>query len=210
MIRRGLSLLSGLVICGRCGLRMITRYQNNSQDLRYMCCRMAADCGEPLCQSLVGTPLDGLVSELVLKALEPAALEISLKVAEDVEAERHQLDPTCGTAGAVELLSAVIDSCGHAPSTRLQRSGDRSDPQCQGLATGQAPHHLHGGDGERPARPTRCALNPAITRYRHYSSGPRVDLAHALPTNSRSATRSTRSEVEVETTRARETRCLYR
>jgi exonuclease VII large subunit len=35
--------------------------------------------------------LDGLVSELVLKALEPAALEISLKVAEDVEAERQRL-----------------------------------------------------------------------------------------------------------------------
>jgi DNA invertase Pin-like site-specific DNA recombinase len=91
VIRRGPSLLSGLVICGCCGLRMITRYQNNGQDLRYVCCRMAADYGEPLCQSLAGTPLDGLVSELVLKALEPAALEISLKVAEDVEAERQRL-----------------------------------------------------------------------------------------------------------------------
>jgi hypothetical protein len=35
--------------------------------------------------------LEGLVSELVLKALEPAALEISLKVAQEVEAERQRL-----------------------------------------------------------------------------------------------------------------------
>ena len=88
VIRRGPSLLSGLLLCGRCGLRMATQYSNNGQGLRYNCSRMAVDYGEPLCQSLVGAPLDGLTAELILQALEPAALEISLKVAEDVEAER--------------------------------------------------------------------------------------------------------------------------
>jgi DNA invertase Pin-like site-specific DNA recombinase len=90
-IRRGPSLLSGLVICGRCGLRMSPVYQNNGSRLRYDCSRMAVDYGEAHCQSLVGQVLDDLVSQQVLRALEPAALEISLKVAEDVEAERQQL-----------------------------------------------------------------------------------------------------------------------
>jgi len=90
-IRHGPSLLAGLIICGHCGLRMAAVYHNNGHRLRYQCHRMAIDYGEARCQSLVGTVLDAWVTEQVLRALEPAALEISLKVAEDVEAERAQL-----------------------------------------------------------------------------------------------------------------------
>ena len=90
-IRHGPSLLSGLVICGRCGLRMSPVYQNNGNRLRYDGSRLVVDYGEAHCQSLVGQVLDEWVSQQVLHALEPAALEISLKVAEDVEAERAQL-----------------------------------------------------------------------------------------------------------------------
>lgn len=90
-IRHGPSLLAGLVVCGRCGLRMAARYSNNGHRLRYECNRMAIDYGEPRCQSLVGEVLDDWVSRRVLQALEPAALELSLQVAEDVEAERQQL-----------------------------------------------------------------------------------------------------------------------
>ncbi len=88
--RQGPSLLSGLLICGRCGLRMATHYTNNGHSLRYSCSRMAVDYAAPFCQSLVGAPLDTLLTEQVLQALEPAALEISLKVAEDLEHERAQ------------------------------------------------------------------------------------------------------------------------
>jgi hypothetical protein len=90
-LRQGPSLLSGLVICGRCGLRLSALYNNNGRTLRYECNRMAIEYGEARCQSLVGRVLDEFVAAQVLKALEPAALEISLKVAEDVEAERAQL-----------------------------------------------------------------------------------------------------------------------
>lgn len=90
-IRHGPSLLSGLVICGHCGRRMAAMYRNNSQSLRYECNTMAINYGEARCQSLVGRVLDGWVTEQVLRALEPAALAISLQVAEDIEAERAQL-----------------------------------------------------------------------------------------------------------------------
>jgi DNA invertase Pin-like site-specific DNA recombinase len=88
--RHGPSLLSGLLICGRCGLRMATNYSNNGHRLRYSCSRMAVDYAAPYCQSLVGTPLDELITREVFEALTPAALEISLKVAEDLEHERAQ------------------------------------------------------------------------------------------------------------------------
>jgi len=89
--RNGPSLLSGLIVCGRCGMRMATGYGNNGKELRYVCSRRMVDYGEDLCQSLAGRPLDDLTSRLVLQALEPAALEISLRVAEDLEAQRAQL-----------------------------------------------------------------------------------------------------------------------
>jgi hypothetical protein len=91
VIRPGSSWLAGLVRCGRCGCRMATTYTNNGTGLRYTCARQALDYGAPLCQSLAGQPLDTAVAQLVLQALEPAALELSLKVAADVEGERHRL-----------------------------------------------------------------------------------------------------------------------
>jgi DNA invertase Pin-like site-specific DNA recombinase len=89
--RNGPSLLSGLLVCGRCGMRMSTQYSNNGNGLRYLCSRLMVDYGEPFCQSLAGKPLDELTTRLVLQSLEPAALEISLKVAEDFEADRRQM-----------------------------------------------------------------------------------------------------------------------
>jgi DNA invertase Pin-like site-specific DNA recombinase len=90
-VRGGPALLSGLVVCGRCGLRMVPVYRNNGTRLRYECSRMAADYGEPRCQSLVGEVLDAWVAGQALRALEPAALEISLRAVDDLEAERQQL-----------------------------------------------------------------------------------------------------------------------
>jgi hypothetical protein len=47
---------------------------------------------EPICQSLKAAPVDEAVSRAILLSLEPAALEISLAVASDLEAERKSLD----------------------------------------------------------------------------------------------------------------------
>lgn len=90
--RRGPALLSGLLRCGRCGRRMTVSYAGTSQ--RYSCAGRASDYAEPLCQSLSGRVLDARVSELVLQALRPSALEVSLRVAQDVEAERRRLEQT--------------------------------------------------------------------------------------------------------------------
>jgi DNA invertase Pin-like site-specific DNA recombinase len=88
VVRAGPSLLSGRLICGRCGLAMATQYTNSGSGLRYACSREAVDYGAPLCQALAGAPLDALIGRLVLEALQPAALAISLQVADDLQAER--------------------------------------------------------------------------------------------------------------------------
>jgi DNA invertase Pin-like site-specific DNA recombinase len=91
-VRAGSALLSGLVICGVCGLRMTASYNNNGQTARYLCQGMYTNYGDPICQSLMAAPVDTEVARLVLQALEPAAIEISLAVASDLEAERVALD----------------------------------------------------------------------------------------------------------------------
>jgi DNA invertase Pin-like site-specific DNA recombinase len=90
-VRQGPSLLGGILRCGRCGRRMAVAYSGPASRLRYSCARAMVDYAEPLCQSLAGGVLDDLVAAQVLAALEPAALELSLAAAHDVEQERARL-----------------------------------------------------------------------------------------------------------------------
>jgi DNA invertase Pin-like site-specific DNA recombinase len=89
--RQGPALLSGLLRCGRCGYRMVVNYNNANNGLRYNCHRALTCYGEPECQSLSGKRLDTLVSEQVLAALQPAALELHVAAAADLEQQRQRL-----------------------------------------------------------------------------------------------------------------------
>ena len=90
-VRQGPSLLGGILRCGRCGRRMTVAYCGPASRLRYQCSRAMADYAEPVCQGLAGGVLDELVAAQVLTALEPAALELSLVAADDLERERARL-----------------------------------------------------------------------------------------------------------------------
>jgi Recombinase zinc beta ribbon domain len=91
-VRAGTALLSGLVVSGQCGLRMVAAYNNDGHTARYMCTGQNVSYGEPFCQSLKAAPVDAKVTSIVLQALEPAALEASLAVAADRQAERAALE----------------------------------------------------------------------------------------------------------------------
>lgn len=86
--RGGPALLGGIIYCGLCGRRMAVAYHNNGHEARYQCSQLATTFGGPRCQSISAQPVDGLVSELILGALAPSAIEVSLQVAEDLELER--------------------------------------------------------------------------------------------------------------------------
>jgi DNA invertase Pin-like site-specific DNA recombinase len=62
--RGGPALLAGLLVCGRCGQRMVTQYPGAGRFLRYSCTRRTINYGEAPCQSLSGRALDALVSDL--------------------------------------------------------------------------------------------------------------------------------------------------
>ena len=94
--REGPSLLGGLLVCGRCGRRMTVQYSGRSNRLRYACTRGYTDYGGAVCQGICGSALDEMVARLVLSVLEPAALELSLAAAQDLERERQRLDEHWG------------------------------------------------------------------------------------------------------------------
>jgi DNA invertase Pin-like site-specific DNA recombinase len=91
-VRHGPSLLAGLLVCGKCQHRMHVRYGGPRHVHSYACNRMATDYGGEYCQYLPGEALDAFVSQWVLRALEPAALTLSLEATARLEQERQELD----------------------------------------------------------------------------------------------------------------------
>lgn len=90
--RQGSALLPGLLVCGRCGLRMSTHYSTSGSKPCYVCRAKHQRYGDQeTCQTLASTSLDDFVVQQVLTTLTPCGLEVSLQVAQDVEQERKNL-----------------------------------------------------------------------------------------------------------------------
>ncbi len=88
--RNGAALLSGLVVCGSCGRCLRSSYRSKG-NAAYSCERHLREDTEQICHGLQAAPIDELVARQVLRAIEPAALELSLKAMEDVQRERGRL-----------------------------------------------------------------------------------------------------------------------
>jgi hypothetical protein len=89
--REGEALLAGLVRCAECGRRLRTRYLNQRKP-HYCGVRNPFDLTTHMCHGMRGKPLDDLLTEQVLHALQPASLELSWQAVADLESERARLD----------------------------------------------------------------------------------------------------------------------
>jgi DNA invertase Pin-like site-specific DNA recombinase len=89
--REGPALLSGLVLCGRCGRRMQTTYRGSGRGSWRYGCPGDSDHGEPICWSLSGEPIDRAVEVCFLEAVVPSELELSLAVEREVERQAEDL-----------------------------------------------------------------------------------------------------------------------
>jgi DNA invertase Pin-like site-specific DNA recombinase/transposase-like protein len=88
--KRGAALLQGLVVCGKCNHRMATRFKADKKP-SYYCGENSRSPLDEYCGHISAATLDDLVAREVLRALEPAALDLSLRAIEDVEQERKRL-----------------------------------------------------------------------------------------------------------------------
>jgi DNA invertase Pin-like site-specific DNA recombinase len=92
--REGPALLQGLVICGKCGLRMTVRYRHAHGALFpiYMCQREGIQHGHARCQHISGTSIDDAMGALVIDAVSPLALEVTLGVQQELHARLEHAD----------------------------------------------------------------------------------------------------------------------
>ena len=93
--REGPALLQGRCVCGLCGSRMHVRYNTHRKGeliTNYVCEGRGRLFGDPLCQSILGTKIDAAVSELLVAAVTPLALELSLAVQQEISARIDEAD----------------------------------------------------------------------------------------------------------------------
>lgn len=92
--REGPALLQGRVVCGVCGNRMSVRYHRRGERLvpDYFCGRNHMDHGDPVCQVIPGAGVDEAVGTVLMEAMTPMAIEISLAVEKQVRERFEEAD----------------------------------------------------------------------------------------------------------------------
>lgn len=88
--RNGSALLTGLLVCGSCGRCLRSSYRTKG-NASYSCERHLRAATDQMCHGLQAAPIDELVACQVLRAIQPAALKLSLKAMEDIGRERERL-----------------------------------------------------------------------------------------------------------------------
>jgi len=88
---RGTSMLAGRIVCGHCGRHMSVCYSGQSKE-RLTCEMSRNQWGEKQCQSFNARSLDELVRSLLLQAISPASIELSIQAFTKLEQDRHVVE----------------------------------------------------------------------------------------------------------------------
>jgi DNA invertase Pin-like site-specific DNA recombinase len=107
--REGPALLQGIVLCGKCGLRMTVRYHQSRGTLVpiYTCQREGIQHGQPICQQMTGASIDDAIGALVIEAVSPMALEVTLGIQQELQARLDEADVLRRTA--IERAQYEVD-----------------------------------------------------------------------------------------------------
>ena len=90
--REGPALLSGLLICGRCGYRMGPVYARGARARFWVyACHGDRFRGQTRCWTVAGARIDEAVEQLFLETMVPSELELSLAVEQEVAGHAEEL-----------------------------------------------------------------------------------------------------------------------
>ncbi len=90
--REGRALLTGVLLCGRCGRSMTVAYQGKGGDRWTYVCRGESGHGSKACWTISGPAIDVAVEELLLRMIIPDELELTLAVEREVESQASALN----------------------------------------------------------------------------------------------------------------------
>lgn len=93
--REGPALLQGLAVCGRCGQRMTVRYHTYHSRVvpDYVCQRDSIEAGgDRICQQFPGRTIDAAIGQLLIDAMTPRALELTLAIEAELQTQAAEID----------------------------------------------------------------------------------------------------------------------
>jgi DNA invertase Pin-like site-specific DNA recombinase len=90
--KNGPALLTGLVLCGRCGRRMRVDYASSERrHWRYLCVGKH-QTGQAICWSVDGQPLDRTIEDIFLATMVPAEIDLSIAVEREADSQSRSLE----------------------------------------------------------------------------------------------------------------------
>jgi DNA invertase Pin-like site-specific DNA recombinase len=160
---RAPTLLNAILRCGRCGKPMGARNARANANPRYACDSEYQEYGGPRCQSVVAAYPDRLIEGLVLRAMEPASLELSMRAAARAEQDRERLhahwkqrlERAEYEAGRAKRQYDAVDPENRLVARELERQWEQKLGEKQKLEEDHArfraeqPRHLSVADRER-------------------------------------------------------------
>jgi hypothetical protein len=154
--REGRALLQGLVVCGKCGRRMLVGYSGpDGRVPRYLCAQGLRLYGSARsCQSLSGRRLDAAVVEEMFTVLQPAALAATaaaLAEAEDQHARRVRAFELAVERARYEAERTRRQFDAVEPENRLVARSLERDWQARLVTLRQAETDLAAQRSRRPA-----------------------------------------------------------
>jgi DNA invertase Pin-like site-specific DNA recombinase len=93
--REGPALLQGLALCGICGKPMAVRYNITRRGRMlpyYICQSQTAQTARNCCQLVPGSGIDRAIAELLLREMTPQALELAIKVQDEISRRLAEAD----------------------------------------------------------------------------------------------------------------------
>lgn len=93
-VREGVALLQGLLICGKCGHRLSTRYKARGKLHPVYECNWKKEGGDEnkSCLFIAGNVIDRAVAKRILEVVKPEQIDIALKAYEELESRDKLLD----------------------------------------------------------------------------------------------------------------------
>jgi DNA invertase Pin-like site-specific DNA recombinase len=160
---RAPTLLNGRLTCGRCGVPMAARNARPGATPRYACDQQRLEACGPVCQGVAASAVDCLIEGLIFRAVQPAALELSLRAAEQAEGDRQRLHAHWKQrlqragyeAGLAERRYEAVDPENRLVARELERQWELRLTELRQVEDDYAgfcqekPRHLTGQDRER-------------------------------------------------------------
>lgn len=143
--RGGRALLSGMMICGRCGKRVSVVYTGNPQSRPTYRCQRANLLGRPRCMTFGAPRVDAAIAEELLRVVEPMAIDAAFeaeRMHKEQQEDRHrilalELEQARYEARLAERRYAACDPDNRLIAAQLEKSWEQALQRVTGLEARQ-------------------------------------------------------------------------